>query len=429
MQILPELNNNSGKIIYGKIVMKNKNIMKENQKNLFKKKSTKIVIIVLVVIIGIRLALPYIVLNYTNKTLSHMKGYTGHIEDIDIALYRGAYKIKEMYLHKIDSVTSQESDFFDSRLIDLSVEWKALFDGKLVGQLKFENPKIKFIKDKVEPQQLQNDTSEFRKLLDDLMPLEVNRFEITDGTIQYIDSTSKPKVDIEMNNTYVLAENLKNIKDTALLPAKVQATADVYKGKMILQMKLDLLALKPTFDMNLELKDTYLPDLNDFFKAYGKLDVNRGTFGLYSEIASKQGKFVGYVKPLITDLDIVGAEDRKDNILQKIWETMIGVGGQVFKNQSKDQVATKIPLKGTFKDAESNLWIAIIQLLKNAFVQALQPSIDQEINIASVNKKDSETLREKITGKKSKDENDKNKKGFLKKLFNKEDKKDKEETK
>jgi hypothetical protein len=387
-------------------------------KSFFQKKSTRIILILLAVLILLRIALPYIVLSYANKTLSHMNGYYGHVEDIDIALYRGAYKIKNMYLNKIDSLTQQKSDFFESALIDLSVQWKALFDGRLVGQLKFEDPKIKFTKDKVEPKQIKNDTADFRKLLDDFMPLEVNRFEITNGIIQFIDSTSKPMVDIQMDNAHVVAENLKSTKDTALLPSTVDATANVYRGKMTLQMKLDLLAKKPTFDMNLELKDTYLPDLNDFFKAYGKLDVNKGSFGLYSEIASKQGKFVGYVKPLIKDLDILGAEDRKDNILQKIWEAFIGGAAQILKNQGKDQVATKIPIKGTFKDADANIWIAVIEIFKNAFVQALQPSIDQEIDIASVNKKSSETLAEKITGEKPKDK-EKKKGGFLKNIFNK----------
>jgi hypothetical protein len=260
------------------------------------------------------------------------------------------------------------------------------------------------------------------------MPLKVNRFEITNGVIQYIDSTSKPMVDIQLDNAHVVAENLKSVKDTALLPSTVVATADIYKGQMTLNMKMDALAKKPTFDMNLELKDTHLPELNDFFKAYGKLDVNKGTFGLYSEIASKQGKFVGYVKPLIKDIDILGAEDRKDNILQKLWEAFTGGVGQVLKNQQKDQVATKIPLEGTFKNADANIWIAIIEILKNAFIQALQPTIDQEINIASVNKESSKTLKEKIIGddktvKDPKDEKDeKKKKGFLKNIFNKKEK-------
>jgi len=408
---------------------KEKEENKKDKMTFFKRRSTKVILVLVGILILLRIALPYIVLKYANKTLSKMHGYYGHINDVDIALYRGAYKIKNMYLHKVDTVTHQESQFFEARMIDLSVHWKALLQGKIVGELEFEDPLLRFTKDKVEPKQIKNDTADFRQLLDDFMPLEVNRFEVLNGIIQFIDSTSNPMVNIQMDNTNVRAENLKTRKDAdALLPSTVEASANVYRGLMTLKMKLDPLAKEPTFDMNLEVKDTYLPDLNNFFKAYGKLDVNKGIFGLYSEVASKNGKFVGYVKPLIKDLDILGKEDRKDNLLQKMWEAIAGGAGQVLKNQKHDQVATKIPIKGTFKNTETNIWTAIIEVLKNAFVSALQPSIDQEINISSVRKSESQTLKEKITGEKEPEKKEeKDKKGFLNKIFKKKDKSEQKE--
>ena len=68
--------------------------------------------------------------------------------------------------------------------------------------------------------------------------------------------------------------------------------------------------------------------------------MNRGTFSLYTEMAAKDGKFLGYVKPIITDLKVLGSQDRHDNFFHKIWESLIGAVGFVFKNQNKDQLAT-----------------------------------------------------------------------------------------
>lgn len=51
--------------------------------------------------------------------------------------------------------------------------------------------------------------------------------------------------------------------------------------------------------MNAEVKQTELAEMNDMFKAYGGFDVNKGTFGMYTEVAAKDGKFAGYVKPLL----------------------------------------------------------------------------------------------------------------------------------
>jgi hypothetical protein len=376
-----------------------------------KAKVIKIFLIVLVLLVAVRIALPYVVLHYTNETLSSMPGYRGHVSDIDIALIRGAYKIDSIYINKYDSATQRQTPFFGAEAVDLSVEWRSLFKGSLVGELVFYKPTLRFTAEKVEPDQIKKDSSSFKNLLEDLMPLKVNRFEVEDGNIQYIDETTKPRVDITMNNANIIATNLRNAYDSAaeILPATIEAKANVYEGNLDFFMKLNPMAEVPTFDMNLELKNTNLVKLNDFFKAYAKVDINKGTLGIYSEIAAKDGKFMGYVKPLLKDLDVLGEDDRHDNIFQKMWEGFVGVTGQIVENIKEDQVATKIPFKGNVKDPDANIWYTITYVLQNAFVHAIQPSIDHEINIAAVEKQEMEkkTFLERVFGKDDDKEDDK----------------------
>lgn len=335
-----------------------------------------------------------------------MDGYYGHIDDIDIALIRGAYRIDSIYINKHDSIKNKQTPFFVARAIDLSVEWRALFHGSLVGELVFEHPELQFTKDKVEPKDVKKDSADFDQLLDDFMPLQVNRVEIENGRLRYVDQNSKPGVDIKMTDMHVVALNLRNSYDSAqLLPAKVMARAGIYEGEFTFNMKLNPLAERPTFDMNAELKNTDLVLLNDFFKAYAKVDVNKGNFGMYTEVASKEGKFRGYVKPIIKDLDILGEEDRDDNVFRQLWEGLVGAAGQVFKNQPEDQVATKIPFEGDLNQPDADVWTTVVNVLQNAFVHAIQPSIDNEINIAAVNSEKEE------------------KKGFLEKVFDGKDEK------
>ncbi len=368
----------------------------------------KILIAIVALLIVVRIILPYAVLHYANKTLASMNGYFGHINDIDINIYRGAYIIKDFYIDKVDSTSKQRVPFISSKVIDLSVEWKSLFQGRLVGELEFTDPVMRFTKGKAEPAAIQKDTNDFRKVLKSFMPLKINRFEIINGKIQYIDATSAPKVNIAMVNTHILAQNLSSVQDTALLPATVVASADVYKGKLNFKMKMNPLSRTPTFDMNAELKNTNLPEMNDFLKAYAKFDVHKGTFGLYTEVASKNGKFIGYVKPVITNLKVVGPEDRHDSFFNKLYEILVGAAGVILKNPKEKQVATKIPIEGEYGETTVGTWYAIIDVLRNAFIQALYPSIDNEITILSVNKVKPEK-----------------KKGFFEKLFSNPDKKEK----
>lgn len=372
----------------------------------------KIITIVVVLLIILRLVLPFIVLHFANKSLANMRGYYGHITDIDLALIKGSYTVDSIYLNKVDTVTDKQTPFFSASHIDLSVEWKALLKGSLVGEVVMKRPQLLFTKDKVEPEQIIRDSSALRLMLDKSMPLQVNRFEVIEGVIRYKDEGSTPPVDIEINNAYLLAENLKNSYDSSsLLPGKIKATATVYEGTLDFNMRLDPMSVKTDFDMNSELKNTNLVKLNDFFQAYAKVDVNKGVFGMYVEAAAKDGKFTGYIKPVITDLDVLGKEDRKDNLFRKLWEGTVGSAGQVLKNQSKDQIATKIPFEGDLNDPNANSWYAIMNIFKNGFIQALAPVIDDEINIESVDnpKQVKKTFLQRVFSKKNREPKSKQK--------------------
>ena len=54
------------------------------------KKRYKILIAFAVLLIVIRLILPYFVLHYANKTLTDIGDYYGHVEDVELSIYRGA---------------------------------------------------------------------------------------------------------------------------------------------------------------------------------------------------------------------------------------------------------------------------------------------------------------------------------------------------
>jgi hypothetical protein len=366
-------------------------------------------LVVLIIIVGIlliaRLALPYIVLKYVNKTLHGLKEYDGNVEDIDIALLRGAYKIKNIRLDKKDSVTHKLDSipFFRSPELDLSVQWNAIFKGSIVGEIYVEDPVLNFVKGKHKNEDVKKDTTDFREVIKKLMPLTVNHFEITNGQIHYIDKYSSPKVDVALKNLLVKADNLSNVNDSAtLLPAHLVANGDVYDGKFNLDVKFNALEKQPTFDLNAGLKNVNMVALNDFFKAYANFRVETGNLGLYTEFAAKNGAFKGYVKPIIKDFKT----KKEGDVKEVVWESIVQGISKIFENWKKEQVATKVPIEGRFDNPDTDLWTAINYVLRNAFVYALKPSIDNEINIGKVEEIDThKTILQKIFGKK--DENDK----------------------
>lgn len=364
----------------------------------------KTLLIVAAVLLVVRLILPYWVLNYTNKRLANIPGYYGHIEDIDLSLYRGAYVVDDIYINKVDSATQKQTTLFSCPKVDISVAWAALFKGRIVTEMEFYGPLLRFTEDKAELGDMEKDTNDFRRMLRTFTPFKVNYIEVFDGTLGYLDPTVRPVVDVQLDHTHLLAKNLSNVVDTSLLPASIHASAEVYGGSVDFNMRIDAWADDPTFDMNLELKEANLVLLNDFFSAYANLDIHKGTFGMYMEMAAKDKKYIGYVKPFIANLDVVGPEDKKDNFFRKLWESLVDVVGGILENNETEKVATKIPIVGQYGDQTIGVWYAIFATLRNGFVQAIYPALDNQVNLGTL---------------KAVDPKEDNKEGFFKRVFGK----------
>jgi hypothetical protein len=370
------------------------------------------IIIVVALLVVIRIVLPYFVLKYVNKKLAGLEDYYGHVDDIDLSLYRGAYIIKDLKILKTEKVGKRVDSipFFKTPAIDLSVQWKALFKGRIVGEIYVESPVLNFVAGKHKDENIKQDTADFRQLVKDLMPLTVNHFEINEGRVHFIDKNSSPKVDASIKNLDVVATNLSNVnKSEKRLPANLVATAEAYEGKLYLTTDFDGLNKIPTFDLSAKFTDINMVLLNDVLRAYGNFDVKKGKFGLYTEFAAKNGEFGGYVKPAVTDLDVVQWNKEEGNLGQILWETLVGSGLEVVQNQRTEILATKLPISGKFSDPNVNTWRAISYVLRNAFFNALKPAIDNTINIKKLEEDGKKTFLERIFGSKDKSKEKKEK--------------------
>ncbi len=90
----------------------------------------RVLIVVIGVILIINFSLEYILLKVVNKKLQELDGYEGHVEDIDLHLWRGAYQIEGIEINKTGGKIP--FPFFSADVIDLSVEWSAILKGKIV---------------------------------------------------------------------------------------------------------------------------------------------------------------------------------------------------------------------------------------------------------------------------------------------------------
>jgi hypothetical protein len=339
--------------------------------------------ILVILIIG-RLMLPYFVTRFVNKVLADIPGYAGSIDDVDISLLRGAYVIHELKLFKIEG--DKRVPFIDIPATDLSIEWSALFKGSIVGEVIFENPKLNFIGgDKKNAQgETTNQSGEdvdWTVPLKKLMPLQINRMEIVRGNVVFYDFTTKPEVNVYLNDLNMMATNLNNAdKQEAKLPSKVIASASsIGNGKLSIDMNINVLKQIPDLDMDMKFENISMPALNEFFQAYSKVDIEKGAFNLYSEMIVDNGVLDGYVKPLATDVKVVNWQNDKEKPLNLAWQSVVGFFVEVFENQRKDQFATKVPLTGDFNNVKTEFWPTLWNIFRNGFIKAFERNTDNTI--------------------------------------------------
>ncbi len=66
-------------------------------------------------------------------------------------------------------------------------------------------------------------------------------------------------------------------------------------------------------------------------------------------------------------------------IFHKLYVGAVKVFTELLKNRPRQQVATETDISGPLDDPDTSTWI-IVNLIRNAFFQAILPGFEQEVN-------------------------------------------------
>ena len=178
--------------------------------------------------------------------------------------------------------------------------------------------------------------------------------------------------------------------------ASFHANAEVLDGApAVVNGSLDAFASQPTFDVNMEVKKVQLPQVNPWLREFIKADAEAGKFELYMELAAADGKFTGYAKPILQDVDLYRSNEEEQSALRRLWEGFLDFAAEAVENQEADQVAARIPFSGTIKNPETSLFATIASVMRNAFISAFARSLEGSITLRDVKKNLNEVDPEK----------------------------------
>ncbi|MDD0844217.1 DUF748 domain-containing protein [Pseudomonas sp. Gutcm_11s] len=329
-----------------------------------------------VLLVTLHLLLPYLIRDYLNDKLADMGDYRGQISDVDLAWWRGAYRINGLQIVKADGEVPVP--LLDAPSIDLAVSWHSLwYSHGVVARVIFERPELNFVDGGERDEDSQTGAGvDWRAQLEKLLPITLDEVRVVDGRISFRNFTSQPPVDLQADDVDASLYNLTNVADDngqrvarfeghALLlghaPLEATAVFDPFENFQ-------------DFEFRVRATDIELRRLNDFSSAYGKFDFNAGSGDVVIEANAENGQLDGYIKPLLRDVDVfnwqqdVAREDK--SFFRSIWEALVGGSETVLKNQQKNQFATRVELSGSVRDQDVSPFQAFLAILRNGFVQA-----------------------------------------------------------
>jgi hypothetical protein len=335
-----------------------------------------------IALLALHFALPVLVRDYLNDKLADMGDYRGHITDVDLAWWRGAYRINDLSIVKADGKVPVP--LLHAPLIELAVSWKALWEDRaVVAQVQFEQPEVNFVDGGADKQASQTGQgTDWRAQLTKLLPITLNEVRINQGVVRFHNFTSSPPVDLQATHVNASIYNLTNVSDEqGKRVARFEGTAQLFDhAPLESSASFDPLQNFDDFQLKLRTTDIDLTRLNDFAAAYGKFDFKAGSGDLVVEASATGGQLSGYIKPLLRDVEVFNWEQdvtaKDKGFFRSIWEALVGGGETLLKNQRKNQFATRVELSASVHQHAISALQAFMAILRNACIEAFNPRVE-----------------------------------------------------
>jgi Domain of Unknown Function (DUF748) len=217
--------------------------------------------------------------------------------------------------------------------------------------------------------------------------LRLDQFALRNSNVGFVNRAKNPPYRVFMTGTNLAVTNLSNRSREG--PAKATLNGR-FMGSGAASARASFRPDRSSadFDFDGKIEGTQAATMNDLWRAYGKFDVTGGTFSFYSQLRVKNRYITGYVKPVFANLNVYDKkQDEKKGFFKKLYERVVEEVGDLLENEKRDEVVTVANISGPVSDPNSSTWQIIGKLVENAFIKAILPGFEREIEVARKKKK------------------------------------------
>lgn len=332
----------------------------------------------------IRLLLPIGCLWGINWALSNKLGvYDGHLEGVGISLYRGAYQLEDLQIHKKNS---KAPALLSVDEIDLSLAWKNLLQGDVSGDITIERAVIHLIDSKSkEKKQFGTDEPGWQDAFDVLIPITIESLKVHNSELYFNNKDlikDKPvkltKIELSATELRTRAHNPSEALSPFSYSSVLQEHANINANG-----KIDILAKTPRADVNFSMIKFHPDTVNQMLLTYLPIDLTKGELSIYGEAAASHDELKGYANVFMKDVDVIAPQQELISVKHFFYEIIGAFGNWLLQNNKTKTVAAHIPFSrsnGKFDiGASEAFWSAI----KNKSDE-LKPGFDHSISLSSL---------------------------------------------
>lgn len=327
-------------------------------------------------VIAVRLALDPIVTWRTRVILDGMEGMRGTFRDVEIRLLDLSYAIDGLRIEKLRP-GGAALPFLEVDRAEFGLLAGEVIHGRVVARVELLGPKLNMVSARTRRTgQGPEEASEAGRGLEALAPFRVDRAEVRDGEILWLDAREPERPVLWLHD---IAATLENFATRAALakhePTVLAARGTLQRsGKVSIFATADPLAKELTFAGQAKLEGLRLADLGTLVLSKSDLVPDKGTLDMSVRFRAEEGRLSGGVRPLLKGAEVKpGRSDLGTRLKSLLADAALNIFSD--KRPGPDVVATTIPIEGNVKGPQIQAVPTIMGILRNAFVRGLSDSM------------------------------------------------------
>lgn len=334
---------------------------------------------VVIVLVAARLALDPLASWRTRRVLSGIEGMRGTFSGVDVRVVDLSYAIRDLRIEKV-AAGGTALPFFEVERARFGLHWRQLLHGDVVARVELDAPKLNVLEQAGDPGKARgqeaDETPEVGRRLRDLAPFLLDRVQIRDGEILFVDATEGEKPRLWLHEIEATLENFATRPALSKGEPTVLAARGTLQrsGKVSVFATADPLAKALTFAGQARLDGLRLEELGELLGAKSGVTPDRGTLDMSLRFRAVEGDLSGGLRPILRE---AGTRPAEPGLGAKLKSALADAALHVFSDDvpGRDAVATTIPLEGSVKDPQAQALPTILGILRNAFVRGLADSL------------------------------------------------------